>query len=114
MRLSNLSKVTPLINTVISRQMLAHLPELREEVIKNTKGAYTQGTVDLITQKLKVEYSFLQVDGNRITFQMIMNLVDQENFTKGGSEPRSSPRGLDLRTVMITCFLKSVRSRSTS
>ena len=54
MRLSNLSKVIPLINTVIRRQMLAHLPELREEVIKNTKGAYTQGTVDLITQKLKM------------------------------------------------------------
>ena len=54
MRLSNLSKVIPLINTVIRRQMLAHLPELQEEVTKQTKGAYTQGTVDLITQKLKM------------------------------------------------------------
>ena len=93
MRISNLSKVIPLINTVIRRQMLAHLPELQQEVTKQTKGAYTQGTVDLITQKLKDEYSFLQIDGNRITFQMIMNLIDQGNFTKEGKRAEELPTG---------------------
>ena len=93
MRISNLSKVIPLINLVIRRQMLTHLSELQEEVTNQTKGAYTQGTVDLIAQKLKDEYSFIHIDGNLISYQIIMNLIDQENFIKGGNWDNELPKG---------------------
>ncbi len=76
LRLSNASKVIPLANRVLGRQLKARIPELRK------KNSFTPETIDLIETKLQGEFPFIQVEGNLITVTLIMTEPDQQKISK--------------------------------
>ena len=76
LRLSNASKVIPLANRVLGRQLKARIPELRK------KNSFTPESIDLIETKLQGEFPFIQVEGNLITVTLIMTEPDQQKISK--------------------------------
>ena len=82
LRLSNASKVIPLANRVLARQLKARIPEMRKEIENKAKNSFTPETIDLIETKLQGEFPFIQVEGNLITLTMIMTHPDQKRFSE--------------------------------
>jgi len=82
LRLSNASKVIPLANRVLGRQLRARIANMRKEIENKAKNSFTPETIDLIETKLQGEFPFIQLEGNLITLTMIMTHPDQKRFSE--------------------------------
>ena len=82
LKLSNASKVIPLANRVLARQLKKRIDEMRERIENKAKNSFTPETVDLIETKLHEEFPFIQVEGNLITLTIIMTQPDQQRISK--------------------------------
>jgi hypothetical protein len=82
LRLSNASKVIPLANRVLGRQLKGHIDEMREERNKKVPNSFTPETVDLIEKKTQADFPFIQVKGNLVTVTLIMTEPDQQRISK--------------------------------
>jgi hypothetical protein len=82
LRLSNASKVIPLANRVLGRQLKARIPEMRKAIENKAKNSFTPETIDLIEKEVQADFPFIQVKGNLVTVTLIMNHADQKRFSE--------------------------------
>ena len=73
LKLSNASKVITLANKVLSRQLKARLPEMKD---------FSPETTTMIREKLKDEFPFIRIQDNLLHLSMIMNRADQVKFSE--------------------------------
>lgn len=80
-RIGNVSKVLESANEVIRRQVIAHIPQFRQELENKTPSAWSSQTIDLIESKLKKEFQFIRLEGNLLTFSTIMAEAEQQTLS---------------------------------
>ena len=81
-KISNISQILPSANEVIQRQIFAHIPQLRDELVKKVPNAWSAKTIDLIEGKLQEEFKFIKLKGNLITFSTIMAEAEQKELNE--------------------------------
>ena len=67
---------------MIQRQIFAHIPQLRDELVKKVPNAWSAKTIDLIEGKLQEEFKFIKLKGNLITFSTIMAEAEQKELNE--------------------------------
>ena len=96
LNIQNFSKVIELSNHVIRRQTIAHIPQMREEGIKGNVGnAVSEESIQFLEKKMKDPYSFIQMNGNLLTFQFPNLYSETENITL--SLLKDLPQGANIR-----------------
>ena len=103
-KISNISQVLASANEVIQRQIIAHIPQLRKELEEKTPSAWSQKTIDLIEKKLENKFEFIQLEGNLMTFSIILAEAEQKKVNEdmlkdwpSGTRVKFRDEGIDVK-----------------
>jgi hypothetical protein len=103
-KISNISQVLASANEVIQRQIISHIPQLRKELEEKTPSAWSQKTIDLIEKKLEQKFEFIQLEGNLMTFSIILAEADQKKVNEdmlkdwpSGTRVKFRDQGIDVK-----------------
>jgi hypothetical protein len=103
-KISNISQVLASANEVIQRQIISHIPQLRKELEEKTPSAWSQKTIDLIEKKLEQKFEFIQLEGNLMTFSIILAEAEQKKVNEdmlkdwpSGTRVKFRDQGIDVK-----------------
>ena len=107
LKISNISQVLASANEVIQRQIIAHIPHLRKELVENVPSAWSKKTIDLIEKKLKGRFEFIRLEGNLMSFSTIMAEAEQKKLTDSSLEDLPSGARVEFRDESIVILVGS-------
>lgn len=81
-KLSNASTVISLANHVITRQMRAKLPDFRKELEEPGDKEFSKESLDLMEEKFKGVFPFIQAEGNLVTLQLPLVPSDAQRISE--------------------------------
>jgi hypothetical protein len=107
LKISNISQVIASANEVIQRQIIAHIPHLRKELVENVPSAWSEKTIDLIEKKLKGRFEFIRLEGNLMSFSTIMAEAEQKKLTDSSLKDLPSGARVEFRDESIVILVGS-------
>ena len=107
LKISNISQVLASANEVIQRQIVAHIPQLRKELIENVPSAWSARTIDLIEKKLKGKFEFIRLEGNLMSFSTIIAEAEQKKLTDTSLKDLPSGARVEFRDAGIDILIGS-------
>jgi hypothetical protein len=107
LKISNISQVIASANEVIQRQIIAHIPHLRKELVENVPSAWSKKTIDLIEKKLKGRFEFIRLEGNLMSFSTIMAEAEQKKLTDSSLKDLPSGARVEFRDESIVILVGS-------
>jgi hypothetical protein len=107
LKISNISQVIASANEVIQRQIIAHIPHLRKELVENVPSAWSKKTIDLIEKKLKGRFEFIRLEDNLMSFSTIMAEAEQKKLTDSSLKDLPSGARVEFRDESIVILVGS-------
>jgi hypothetical protein len=107
LKISNISQVIASANEVIQRQIIAHIPHLRKELVENVPSAWSEKTIDLIEKKLKGRFEFIRLEDNLMSFSTIMAEAEQKKLTDSSLKDLPSGARVEFRDESIVILVGS-------
>ena len=107
LKISNISQVIASANEVIQRQIIAHIPHLRKELVENVPSAWSEKTIDLIEKKPKGRFEFIRLEGNLMSFSTIMAEAEQKKLTDSSFKDLPSGARVEFRDESIVILVGS-------